>query len=91
MKSNSERAEFGLEGEEVEEADEMLDENLETLHPNKMRRTHSKNGDLLGDQVGVANAMDVALIEALLNSQMHCRLDMDIVNCRDTSLKMMRK
>merc|ERR1712032_1790329 len=41
----SERAELGLEGEEVEEADEMLDENLETLHPNKMRRTHSRNGD----------------------------------------------
>jgi len=52
MKSNSERAELGLEGEEVEEADEMLDENLETLHPTKMRRTHSRNGDLLGDQVG---------------------------------------
>ena len=53
MKSNSERAELGLEGEEVEEADEMLDENLETLHPTKMRRTHSRNGDLLGDQVVV--------------------------------------
>merc|ERR1719220_2993769 len=48
----SERAELGLEGEEVEEADEMLDENLETLHPHKMRRTHSRNGDLLGDQAG---------------------------------------
>lgn len=55
MKSNSERAELGLEGEEVEEADEMLDENLETLHPTKMRRTHSRNGDLLGDQVVVDN------------------------------------
>ena len=53
MKPNSERAELGLEGEEVEEADEMLDENLETLHPPKMRRTHSRNGDLLGDQVVV--------------------------------------
>ena len=51
--SHSERAELGLEGEEGEEADEMLDENLETLHPNKMRRTHSRNGDLLGDQVWI--------------------------------------
>ena len=50
---HSERAELGLEGEEAEEADEMLDENLETLHPNKMRRTHSRNGDLLGDQVWI--------------------------------------
>ena len=48
-----------MEGEEVEEADEMLDENLETLHPNKMRRTHSRNGDLLGDQVGVEHDVDV--------------------------------
>ena len=51
--SNSERAELGLEGEEGEEGDEMLDENLETLHPHKMRRTHSRNGDLLGDQVWI--------------------------------------
>ena len=51
----------------MEEADEMLDENLETLHPNKMRRTHSRNGDLLGDQVGVEDAMDV-LKESLLIS-----------------------
>ena len=50
---NSERAELGLEGEEGEEGDEMLDENLETLHPHKMRRTHSRNGDLLGDQVWI--------------------------------------
>ena len=67
MKSNSERAELGLEGEEMEEADEMLDENLETLHPTKMRRTHSKNGDLLGDQVGVEDNLDV-LKESLFNS-----------------------
>ena len=66
LKFNSERAELGLEGEEVEEADEMLDENLETLHPNKMRRTHSRNGDLLGDQVGIEDAMDV-LKEFLFN------------------------
>ena len=51
--SNSERAELGLEGEEGEEGDEMLDENLETLHPHKMRRTQSRNGDLLGDQVWI--------------------------------------
>ena len=51
--SHSERAELGLEGEEGEEGDEMLDENLETLHPNKMRRTHSRNGDLSGDQVWI--------------------------------------
>ena len=50
---HSERAGLGLEGEEGEEGDEMLDENLETLHPNKMRRTHSRNGDLLGDQVWI--------------------------------------
>ena len=56
-----------MEGEEVEEADEMLDENLETLHPNKMRRTHSRNGDLLGDQVGVEDNLDV-LKESLFNS-----------------------
>ena len=53
VKFYSERAELGLEGEEVEEADETLDENLETLHPTKMKRTHSRNGDLLGEQVVV--------------------------------------
>ena len=57
VKFYSERAELGLEGEEVEEADEMLDENLETLHPTKMKRTHSRNGDLLGEQVVVETWM----------------------------------
>ena len=36
-----------------EDGEELLDENLESLHPPKMKRTHSRNGDLLGgEQVG---------------------------------------
>jgi len=46
----SERAEF-LEGEEGE-GDVELDENLESLHPPRTKRTHSRNGELGGDQAG---------------------------------------
>lgn len=48
----SERAEYNI-TEEGEDGEELLDENLESLHPPKMKRTHSRNGDLLGgEQVG---------------------------------------
>ena len=50
---NERGEEEGEDGEEGE-GDVMLDENLETLQPPKIKRTHSRNGDLLGhhEQVG---------------------------------------
>ena len=74
----------------MEEADEMLDENLETLHPNKMRRTHSKNGDLLGDQVGVEDAIHVPskLTNAMQVGHGHRKLSRHIAEDDEEMIKM---
>ena len=75
----------------MEEADEMLDENLETLHPPKMRRTHSRNGDLLGDQVVVEDASNVLIAALKLTNMLqvgHRKLSRHIAEDDEEMIKM---